>query len=207
MKKYFMAGLVILIPVAITFFLVVFLLDFFTEPFLSVVREFLKGLHLNLSPTQTSAIARVGIFFILCLFILFLGMVARWFFFRSLINLGDKILSNIPFIKGIYQLFKDIASALFTTEKRAAFKRASLVPFPHKNSYSIGFETGEIPYACGKKLTSSYTPVVILTAPHPISGYLVFIPNKDIHKIDMTNEEALKFLISCGVIIPESHES
>lgn len=207
MKKYFITGLIILLPVLLTFFLFVFLIDFFTEPFLGFVEHFLMRFqsdhHPLFSKDAIGIFARIIIFILLCIFILILGFIARWLFFRELLDFTNNLFTKIPFVKGIYQVCKDLSKAIFSTNQREAFKHTSLVHFPSKYSTAIGFVTGSVPSSCEEKIKNGYTPVLILTAPHPISGFLIFVPNEEVYKIDMTNEEALKFLISCGLILPE----
>jgi len=208
MKKYLVAGLIILIPLAITFFLMVFLIDFFTEPFLNMVRSLLETIQEGrphpFSPKGITLLARTIIILLLFLFIFFLGVVARWFFFRSLLDATNRIFSTIPFVRTIYKTCRDVAKALFSSSTKVAFKHTAIVPFPCPQSYSIGFVTGEVPKICSKELEGTYIPVLIPTAPHPISGILMFVPEKEIHTIEMTNEEGLKFILSCGLILPET---
>nr|NGX29994.1 hypothetical protein [Candidatus Anoxychlamydiales bacterium] len=130
-----------------------------------------------------------------------LGVIARWFFFRSLINLMNKIFSKIPLVKTIYTSLKDIISS-FMKKGSKAFTKTAMVAFPSKDSYCVGFESGEIPEECQKKVKEKLKPVFVPTAPHPISGYLVMAIEKEVFSIDMKNEDAVKFTVSCGLILP-----
>ena len=77
-----------------------------------------------------------------------------------------------------------------------------MVAFPSKDSYCVGFESGEIPEECQSKVKEKLKPVFVPTAPHPISGYLVMAKEKEVFSIDMKNEDAVKFTVSCGLILP-----
>ncbi len=83
-----------------------------------------------------------------------------------------------------------------------AFTKTAMVAFPSKDSYCVGFESGEIPEECQSKVTEKLKPVFVPTAPHPISGYLVMAKEKEVFSIDMKNEDAVKFTVSCGLILP-----
>lgn len=205
MKKYLIAGLIILIPILLTIMLFVFLVNLFTSPFLSIVVDFLtkfeNTLPLLKNPALLTFIARVIIIIFLCICIFLLGILARWFFFRSLINLTNKILSKIPFVKSIYKSLKDIITS-FMAQERKAFIKTAMIAFPSKEVYCVGFESGEIPEECQNKVKEKLKPIFVPTAPHPISGYLVMVPEDKVYSIDMKNEDAVKFTVSCGLILP-----
>lgn len=211
MRKYFFTGFVLLLPAALTLFIIAFLFEFFTTPFVPVVTKLLKLLQESLPfhypEGLNTFIARILAFILLCLFVLGLGVVARWFLIRNLLHITNKILLRIPLLKTIFNVSRDIFSALFSQGEKKVFKRPVILPFPNRPNYSMGYVAGEVPLECQKhskeKLTSVFTP----TAPHPTSGFLLLIPEKDLKDMDMTNEEAVKFLVSCGVILPEEHES
>lgn len=211
MKKHLFAGLVILLPVVLTIFMLLFLLNMFTAPFLDIstvilsqfpeVYDFLSDYNL------VDLIAKICSLLLLCVFIFCLGVIARWFFINSLLNLTNAILCKIPFVKSIYKTTKDVIKALFPQEEqKKAFKRSVMVPFPSMYSQCIGFESGEIPKECQEKVKTPLVPVFVPTAPHPISGYFMLIPKDKVNDIDMTNEEAVKFTVSCGMITPERPE-
>lgn len=208
MKKSFLTGLAILMPVALTIMIFAFLIDLFTAPFLDFVTSILKqhqGEHAVLkSPELVTIFARIIILIILVIFMFLIGWFTRWYFIRTGLAIANRIITKIPFIKSIYNVSKDIFSALFSTaEGKKAFKYPVLFPFPSLESYVIGFKSGEVPELFEKKLNQKLECVFIPTAPHPISGYLMLMPAEYVHKIDMTNEEAVKYTVSCGVIIPE----
>jgi len=205
MKKYLIAGLIILLPLILTIMIFVFVIDLFTTPFLTIFIDFLsryeQTLPLLKNPTVITVFARILIILMLIVFIFILGVIARWFFFRSLINLTNKILSKIPFVKTIYKSLKDIISS-FIAQERKAFTNTTMIAFPSKDSYCVGFESGEIPEECQSKVKEKLKPVFVPTAPHPISGYLVMAKEKEVFSIDMKNEDAVKFTVSCGLILP-----
>ncbi|MBN1914617.1 MAG: DUF502 domain-containing protein [Parachlamydiales bacterium] len=205
MKKYFLTGLLILTPIVLTIIIAIFIIDLFTNPFLNLVSEFLKSFETKISwmtPRILTFLTRIVILFLLFLVIFLLGLLGRWFLFRSILNLMNALFSKIPLIKTVYKVSKDIVFALFSHDKEKAFKRPILSPFLHKEGYCIGFETGKVPEACQEKVPYPLTSVFIPTAPHPISGFLVMVPSHKLLPIQMNNEDAVKFTVSCGVIDP-----
>lgn len=204
MKKYLLTGLALLLPLALTLIVIIFLVDLFSSPFVHLVEEHIFP-HANLPARLVLVISRILALILLCIFILLLGIVARWFIIKNILAGTNKIISRIPFIKTIYKVSHDIVAALFATDGKKAFQYPVSIPFPHPPMRALGFQAGEvteeIKQAVDIPLVSVFTP----TAPHPISGFLFFIPETDVCKLDMTNEEALKFLVSCGLIHPASN--
>ena len=99
---------------------------------------------------------------------------------------------------------RDIIAALFSADGKKAFKRPVMIPFPCKPNHCLGFEAGEVAEEIKTNLNFPVQSVFVPTAPHPISGFLFLIPKSDVHGVDMTNEEVVKFLVSCGMIVPET---
>ncbi len=207
-KKHLLTGIVILLPVALTLVVIIFLFDFFTTPFVTILNPAIHLVETQLPfPVPhwfVLFLSRLFSLAFLCFFILFLGFVTQWLLIKNLFGLGNKIMSRIPIIKTIYKVAHEIFSALFATDGKKAFKEAVMVPFPHKGSYCMGFRAGEVAEECREKIPVPVASVFVPTAPHPISGFLVLVPESDVKTVDLSNEEALKFLVSCGMIVPEA---
>jgi uncharacterized membrane protein len=204
MKKHFLTGIVILMPIALTIMIILFLVDFFTTPFVSIVSSLINeletALHFEIPKNLAVATTRILALILLFLFILLLGALAQGLIIKKLFTWGDQIISRIPFIKTVYKVSRDIFSALFSNDSKKAFKHSVIVPFPFTPSYSLGLQAGEVAEEIQSKIKEPLTSVFMPTAPHPISGFLFFVPKKDAHKIAMTTEESIKFLVSCGII-------
>jgi uncharacterized membrane protein len=199
LKKYLITGLVILLPLALTLVILFFLVDFFTSPFVHFVREHVFE-NVALPDQVIVFISRILALILLCIFIFILGVVARWYLIKNIISLTSSLLSRIPLIKSVYKVSKEVFSALFSLDGKKAFKYPVLIPFPRKPTYSIGFQAGEVADEIKETIKTPLVSVFAPTAPHPITGFLFLIPEKDAHKIDMTNEDAVKYLVSCGLI-------
>ncbi|KPK33345.1 MAG: hypothetical protein AMS24_01415 [Chlamydiae bacterium SM23_39] len=207
MKKSLITGLIILLPIIITFFVISFILNLFTDPFFEITYNLLQKLEkpfpILASKQILTLISRIIIILLFLLVILLLGFLGKWFFFKSLLNLTNKIFMKIPFFKTIYHTSKDMISSLLSIKERKAFRYPVMIKFPSKKSNCIGITSGSVPYEIQKNFNEELEPIFVPTAPQPISGYLILAKKKDITKIDMTNEEAVKFTVSCGVITPE----
>jgi len=208
MKKQLITGIIILLPVALTLMVIIFLFDLFTEPFVDIVGPLVKmsqeKLHLALPKGLTLFLSRLLSLLFLCIFILILGFITQAFLVKNIIHWTNRVLYRIPFIKTVYKVSLDIFTAIFSSDGKKAFKRPVMIPFPSNPNFCLGFEAGQVAEECQQKVSVPLTSVFAPTAPHPISGFLFLVPTADVRNIDMTNEEVVKFLVSCGTILPES---
>jgi len=208
MKKYLITGLIILLPAVLTLFIVKLLFDFFTTPFVPIISAILAEFSLSLPESVTIFLSRLIAFVLLLLLIFLLGLLAQRFFFKNIGQVFHRVLSRIPLVKTVYKLSRDMFSALFAPDGQHAFKETVMTPFPQYPHYAMGFTAGEVPEEVQQKigaepLASVFTP----TAPHPISGFLFMIPKKDVRTLKMSKEDAVKYLVSCGVIHPEAEQT
>lgn len=204
MKKYFFTGLVILLPVAVTIWVFAFIVRFLTHPFMGIVTHFLRELPnygIWTSERGIRTISEIIILAGLFLITFFLGLIARRFFFNSLLHLGDRILYRIPLVNKVYKTSKEIVLSLFAS-KGNSFKQVVLLPFPYKGSYCIGLISSPSPETCSDQAQRSLISVFIPTAPNPMTGFLVMIPKEELIYLEMKSEEAIKYVVSCAVITP-----
>jgi uncharacterized membrane protein len=206
MKKYFFTGFITLLPIALTLIIALWLFNLFTEPVSGLTESWILslekswGLSLELHNTLVGFLSRILAFILLMVVIFLLGFFGRKLFLNLFLNLTDKIFSRIPLVRTIYRLSHDITKAMFSDTKKT-FRETVLIPFPHQDTYSIGFVTGDIPARFREK-TGTEIAVFVPTAPHPMSGYVLLTPKKMVVPVDVSVEDAFKFLISCGVIHP-----
>lgn len=205
-KKYLVAGLIILLPAALTLMIIVFLFNLFTEPFVSIVDPLIEFVEhkfaFQLPEWLIPFFAKLFSLIFLCIFILILGMITQLFLVKTMIRWMNLIIARIPFIKTVYQVSVDIFSALFSADGKKAFKYPVMFPFPSPPNFALGFAAGDVAAEVQKKIKEPLVAIFSPTAPHPISGFLFHVPEKDVKKVDMNNEEIVKFLVSCGTIIP-----
>lgn len=198
-------------PLALTLMVISFLFDLFTTPFVNLFSSLFNLLQSRFSFNLPEGIhlflARLTSMLFLVAVIFLLGIITRWFFIKSLFQWGNKLIARIPILKTVYKVSRDILSALFSTDGKKAIKNAVIVPFPHEPNFCVGFQAGEVAKECQSKVSTPLTSVFIPTAPHPISGFLLLMPEKDVKTLDMSNEEVIKLLVSCGMVVPESNQS
>jgi uncharacterized membrane protein len=208
MKKYFLTGLILLLPIVLTVLIIAFVVRLLTNPFIGIVTHFftLEGGHgiFFSNPKVLLILSQLIILVVLFLFILFLGMVARWFFIHWLISAGEYILHKLPLINKVYKISKEIVSHLFGEEKRS-FKQVVLVPFPKEGIYALGFLSEKAPQEISDQVNSEMVSVFVPTTPNPTTGFTLMFKVKDIYYLKMKPEAALKYIVSCGIVKLDEH--
>lgn len=211
MKKYLITGLVVLLPLVITIVIIGFLINLFTQPFIGMMSSFLSHLHiinkgfLFLTPEQlirysSQLLVLVFLFF----FILCLGMITRTFFMHVILRFGDQILHRIPIVNTVYKTTQDIIKTLLVSDKKS-FKQVVMVPFPKPGVYVLGLIARESPSICSHTVGEELISVLIPTTPNPTTGFLLMYRKEDLVYLDMRPEDAVKYIVSCGVILPPNY--
>lgn len=206
MKRNFLTGLVIILPIALTLVIVTLIIDLLTQPFLAFTQRLLENspiAHIS-SPMISSEEAikiwsQVFILIAIFLMILLLGFFAKLVLFKYLVKFGDSLIQRIPIINKLYKTVKEVTNVIFTSNDKA-FKQVVLVDFPNPHVKSIGFLSRDVPESFNKTSGDILVSVFIPTTPNPTTGYLVQFPKKEVTYIDMPIEDALKFIVSCGIV-------
>ena len=212
MKKYFLTGLVSLLPLAITLIIFYFVIDILTAPFVGAVEDILLRFdtHLGRLPQHKEVLLWISRFIVLIglvVFIFFLGFITRRFFFHYFVNLTHKIFSKIPLIRTIYKATRQITEAALSQGEKF-FKQSVLVKFPHSKATAMGFLTSRAPSEVESRLKDELSDeemqsIFVPTSPHPISGFLLMMGDSQVRPINASAEDVFKFLVSCGVFHPE----
>lgn len=206
-KRYFVTGLVILLPLALTLIVVQFVVSLLTNPFMGVIQSIFERYNLFaqgwlfLTADQVKLLlSKVIILFFLFFITVGLGFIARWFFFNYFVSLWNAIILRIPFINSIYKTSQEVVNTIFSSNGRS-FKQAVLVPFPNTEAKTLGLvATTNLEGLSNDK--DAFVAVFIPTTPNPTSGFVSIFNIKDVVFLDMKVEEAMKFIISCGSIQP-----
>ncbi|MGD0665724.1 MAG: DUF502 domain-containing protein [Rhabdochlamydiaceae bacterium] len=208
-KKNLVTGLIILLPIAVTIALLGFLINLFTTPFVHLVSSFLRE-H-NIMPTGflflssedvIQMISKLIILILLFIITVILGILTRWFVITSLLSLTDKLLKKIPVVNTVYKASQEITKT-FLKADQTSFKQVVMVPFPRKDSYALGLVSRDAPENCSRLTKSNLISVLVPTTPNPTSGFLLMVDQDDLIYLDMKPEDAIKYIISVGVITPE----
>lgn len=204
MKKYFLTGLVTLLPVTVTIWIFIKIIHFLTKPFVGLATNLLHRLpHSDFifSARSIRTVSEIIILLGLIFGTFFIGLIARRYFFDQLLKLGDKILYRIPLVNKVYKTSKEIVQSFFGSQSDS-FKQVVLLPFPYKGSYCLGLISSASPETCSEAIQSPMQSVFIPTTPNPTTGFLVMVPKEDLIYLDMKTDEAIKYVVSCAVIIP-----
>jgi uncharacterized membrane protein len=194
LRRYFVAGLLVWIPLGITLWVLKLLVDLMDQSLLLLPQnmrtEALFGFHVpGLGIVLTVAI------------VLGTGALAANFFGRKLLELGDRALSHIPIVRSIYGGVKQISDTLFSPEGNA-FRRAVLVRYPHAGAWTVALVTGAPEHEVAALLGREQLSVFVPTTPNITAGFFLIVPRAETIPLDMTVDEALKYIISMGVAEP-----
>lgn len=204
MKKYFITGLVILLPMAVTIVLLAFIINLLTQPFVGLIEQFLVGAPwYEKYRGAVHIILQIILLFALFFFTVLLGFLARVVVFKSLLSFYDYVLHRIPVIKTIYKATQQVIKTIFGSSSRS-FKQVVMVPFPIPGAFCIGLVSSPAPMLCEKTVGKPLITVFVPTTPNPTSGFLMMYKEDEVIYLDMKIEDAFKYIISCGVITSDN---
>ncbi len=190
LQKIFLAGILTILPVFITFYLIHFLFTTLD----GLVGGFLEAI-LNRRLPGVGVISSL-------LLILLVGLLTTNLLGKKIIGWSEAIITKIPLIKKIYTSIKHIIDA-FSSQGKDAFKTVVLLEYPRQGIYVLGFVTGKARGEIQQKTTENLVNVFIPTTPNPTSGMLVFLPEESLIPLDLSVEDGLKMLISGGIATPD----
>lgn len=194
MKKYFITGLLIWIPLVITFMVMAWIVNSLDQILLLLP----NGMH----PREVFGFNIPGAGVLFSLLIVFAtGLVAANVIGQKLVQLWEAILARIPVVKSIYYSVKQVSDTLFSSNGQA-FRKALLVQYPREGAWTIAFLTGKPGGDTARHLKGDYVSVYVPTTPNPTSGFFLMMPTADVVELDMSVDEALKYIISMGVVAP-----
>lgn len=198
-RKRMLTGLLLILPVYVTFFVVKFLFSFVGGTLAPVIKKVLQfyGVALPRSSLDEFIITFIGLI-LTFIALYFIGIFAANFVGKAIIHYFENLLTKTPVVKNIYSSVKQIIHAVSLPGKQA-FKRVVLVDFPKEGTKSIGFVTSDTQYNKEHK----YITVFIPTTPNPTTGFLIFVTEEAVTDTTLTVEEAFKTLFSGGVLTPK----
>lgn len=201
-RAYFLTGLLVLVPLAVTYFIIKLLFLSIDDILNDFVSRLLYRFGLEIGERRIPGLG----FITLIVIITFTGLFTRNYFGKKLVDLGDRLMQRIPLINRVYGATKQISQAFFSA-KREVFKKAVLFEYPRKGIYSIGFYTQDTRGAVQDALEDDVVSVFLPTTPNPTSGFLLFVKKAEMIELDLTIEEALKLVISGGAIVPDGNKN
>ena len=199
-RRYFVAGLLAFAPLAITLWVLVWIVQRLDNLLLPRVLDLLLP-GLESAPDLPPFVGALFTFVV----ILLAGVVVRHLFGHELVRIGERLLSRVPVARSIYSGVKQLFEAIITSNKRSSFNRVVLVEYPRKGIYALAFTTGVAEGPIGavlpeQRLVNCFVP----TTPNPTSGFYLVIPEAEIHEVDLSVEEAFKVIMSAGLVTPKA---
>ncbi|WP_204114313.1 DUF502 domain-containing protein [Shimia biformata] len=201
LRASFLTGIVVILPVALTIWLIWTLagwVDGFVLPLIPETIKPEKYIGINLRG--------VGVIIFL-IFTIIVGWIAKGLLGRSLIHWAEGLVSRMPVVRSIYSGVKQIAETVFAQTERS-FEKACLIEYPRKGIWAIGFISTDAKGEVRDRATTAgdLVGVFVPTTPNPTSGFLLFFPKEDVIELDMTLEDAAKLVISAGLVYPNKKD-
>ncbi len=200
LERYFLTGTLVLLPIAVVIYLGVWVWDTSDVFFMALLRLLGVGVPHWLTPLLPA----LGLLSTAVL-ILLVGMLAGHWLGRQLITGLEHLVNLVPLVRDVYNAVKQISSSFFTRPE-VHFSRAALVEYPRRGSYSLCFVVQKVEDRF-KPLPPGHTVVVVPTSPVPASGFVIVVPEEDLIPLDMKVEDALRFVVSAGFLLPGNNNS
>ena len=208
MKKYLIAGLLVWMPLAITIFVLLWVLGIMDGVFggmITAVQTVVPWTPLRDVLNDLRTVKGLGVV-VLVVAVMLTGMFATNIFGQWALRQGHRLLSHIPIVKSIYSSVKQVSDTLFSSSGNA-FREAVLVQYPREGSWTIAFVTGKPGGEAAVHLSGDYLSLYVPTTPNPTSGFFLMVPRSDVIALNMSVDEALKYVISMGVVAPVLHST
>ena len=194
MRKYFITGLLVLVPLVITLWVLNLIVGTLDQSLLLMPEKW--------RPQSLFGFTLPGLGTILTLVIIFLtGLVTRNFLGNRLLMWWEMLLNRIPVVNSIYSSVKQVSDTLFSSSGNA-FRKALLVHYPRQGCWTIAFQTGVPGGDVKNHLQGDYVSVYVPTTPNPTSGFFLMLPRAETIELTMSVDEALKYIVSMGVVAP-----
>ncbi|GAB4260728.1 MAG: DUF502 domain-containing protein [Pararhodobacter sp.] len=202
LRASFLTGLVVVGPAVLTIWLITTVVEFVDS---RVIPQFPDRFVTRYLPPQLQGLDIPGLGVVAFLvFTLVVGWLAKGYIGRSLIQWGEDIVARMPVVRSIYNGLKQIAETVFA-QGNTSFQRACLVEYPRKGIWAVAFISTNTKGEIARKITDDgpLVSVFLPTTPNPTSGFLLFVPERDVTLLDMSVEDAAKLIISAGLVAPD----
>lgn len=197
-RKYFITGLLIWVPLGITIWVLQLLIGSMDQSLLLLPQRMRPESWLGMSLPGLGTVLTMAV-------ILLTGVLTANIVGQRLIRFWESALSRIPVVKSIYYSVKQVSDTLFSGQGEA-FRKVLLVRYPHPQAWSLAFQT-TVPKDVAPGLDGDHVGVFIPTAPSPVNGFYFFVRKTDVVELDISVDDALKYIVSMGVMSPADRES
>ena len=202
MKKYFFTGLTLLLPFVITCTVVVFAVNFLTDPFQETMYAFLQK-HLNWGKNLLYFISKIVVLTLLCALVLLIGFLGHLVFMRTFFHFWDQLFEKIPVVRKLYKAIREGINSFSQTNSNL-FSQVVFVPFPNRGSHALSIGLTSL---SSRESAASEISVFIPSALNPTYGVVLVYKREDLILSDMSVEQAFKRLISCGTTLDSNDMS
>lgn len=196
LRERFVAGMLIALPIVATFIILEFLINLIDSRVVPLLPPALRP-----ETYLDYAVPGFGLI-ILVLFLTLLGAVATNILGNYFVNLTDRVLTRVPVVRSVYSVFKQIRD-VFQSNTADQYKEIVLVQYPKEGSWAVGFVAGPAKAEVAHRMGPGFISVFVPTVPNPTSGFLLFVKEGDVIRLDMTIEEGVKLILSGGLVYPD----
>ena len=195
-RSYFLTGIIVTAPIGLTFYVAILFIGFIDSKVRNIIP--VKYQYDSMLPIEVPGIGLLFVFILLT----FIGFLTAGIVGRFIIRLGERIISRLPIIRSVYGALKQIFESVLASSSKS-FREVVLVEYPRKGIWAIGFITGDTQGEVQDSTKDEMVNVFLPTTPNPTSGFLLFIPRKDLMILNMNVEEGIKMVISGGIVTPK----
>ncbi len=199
-RNYFLAGVIVTAPIAITFWLAFKVLGIIDNKITPLIPQ-----KWNPESYLPFGVPGLGLIVVI-LFLIFIGFLTAGYVGRLWIKVSERIVARLPVIRSIYSWTKQVFETVLS-QQSTAFREVVLVEYPCRGSWAVGFVTGRTEGEVQDLTTENVINVFVPATPNPTTGFLLFIPERDVHHLDMSVEEGIKLVISGGIVKPPERET
>ncbi len=196
LRRYLIAGLLVWVPLGVTLLIITWMVGLLDTTLLLLPEDLRPD---NLIKFHIPGLGIVLTFAVL----LGTGVVAKNLFGKQLVGIGERLLNRIPFVRSIYSSVKQLAETLFSNSGNS-FRHVVLVRYPHRDSWTLGFLTGDSAPEIRRRTARDLVNVFVPTTPNPTSGFFLMVPREEVIELDMSVDDGLKMLLSVGVVQPKT---
>jgi len=195
-RGYFLTGIIVTAPVGLTFYVSFLFIGFIDAKVRNVIP--VQYHYDNILPFEIPGLGLLFVFIMLT----FIGFLTAGLIGRYIIKLGERIIARLPIIRSVYGALKQIFESVLKTSSKS-FREVVLIEYPRKGIWAIGFITGDTKGEVQHSFKEEIVNVFLPTTPNPTSGFLLFVPRKDLKVLNMNVEEGIKMVISGGIVTPK----
>ena len=204
-QNNFIAGMLAVLPLIGTILVLRFVFSFVNEgvldPVLQLIMPYVKWAGAERADVIIAV--KLLIFIIVLGGIALFGLLVKSFFIRKVISFGESIVMRIPLVNKVYKAIQQISNTFFSKRDNTHYQ-VVIVEYPRKGVYILGLMTTDCEGILAKNLPGECVNVFVPTTPNPTSGYLIMLPKKDVRSVDISVEDAMKIIVSGGVVTPEA---